>query len=86
MFRNVVLALFLLAGSAAANRVPTVDFTLGHSKLGSNPSPEVRQAPVTPPPHTHAPQIVDGDACWLLCDSTFVQAKAATAHASFEKQ
>jgi len=40
MFRNVVLALFLLAGSAAANRVPTVDFTLGHSKLGSNPSPE----------------------------------------------
>lgn len=40
MFRNVVLALFLLAGSAAAKRVPTVDFTLGHRKLGSNPSPE----------------------------------------------
>jgi len=41
MFRNVILALLLLAGPAAANRVPTVDFTLGHSKLGSNPSPEV---------------------------------------------
>jgi len=43
MFRNVILALLLLAGPAAANRVPTVDFTLGHSKLGSNPSPEVHK-------------------------------------------
>ena len=40
MFRNLALA--LLVASCSASRAPTVKFNVGHSKLGSAPSPEVR--------------------------------------------